>query len=718
MKNQELFNVLKRLQLNVEKNLYAYLVPEHILASLLEEPRFHEIATFCKADENDIRKIISDVIESQEKVSNPVDVVPSPDYTKTIKACSFFAETRSYEIRVEHILLALLGNGEESVAYYALVKNNITKENIERFIEEEDNHEDLKYATNLNGLAAQGKFDTLIGREQEIQRVIQILHKKRASNVILCSNPGVGKTALVEGLATKIVKGEVPETLRNACIWSLDLGSMVAGTKLRGEFEERLKSTIDSVLKNENTILFIDEIHNIVSAGSAEGALDASNILKPYLTDNRFRCIGATTYDEYKKKILKDKALARRFKKIDLNEPSKEETIQILTGLRNSYQEFHGVNFPDEIIRLIVDLSDRYLLGQFFPDKAIEVMDEIGSQYRSKLKNGTTVTKEDVETLIASMANVQNITVNNDDKLVLKNLAQNIKKDLFGQDDIVDKVVQHIKLAKAGLTSKNKPLGIFGAIGSTGSGKTEFAKQLAKNLGISLLKLDMSEYSEKNSVSKLIGTSPGYVGFDQSGALTEPMIQNPYRVVLLDEIEKADPAIYDLLLQVMDEGRLTDNNNREASFRNAIILMTSNVGASRAESAKTTIGFSGESTKDTILKDELKKKFTPEFRNRFTDIFYFNDLDESVIGMIVDKEIRYLNKSLEDKRIKVIISDSAKDFLVKKAVEEKMGGRPVERLVHKYIAEKLVDKILFEGFSNTNVIFEEKDSDLISTAIL
>jgi len=717
MKNQELLNVMKRLQLSVEKNLYAYLVPEHILYFLIDEPRFHEIATFCGADEEDIRKIISEFIEGLERAENPVDIVPTPDYTKTIKACSFFAETRSIDIRVEHVLLALLNNGEDSVAYYALVKNNITLENIYRFIEAPVNDESLKYTIDMTDLAKKGKFDKLIGREAELQRIIQILHKKRASNVILCSNPGVGKTALVEGLASKIVSGEVPETLKNACVWSVDLGAMVAGTKLRGEFEERLKSTIERVLKNENVILFIDEIHNIVGAGSSEGTLDASNILKPYLTGNQIRCIGATTYDEYKKKILKDKAFARRFKKIDLNEPSKEETIQILKGLRESYQEFHGVAFSDEVIEEIVNLSDRFLLGQFFPDKAIEVMDEIGSQYSADLKEGKEVTIEDIEILIATMANIPSVSVNNNDKKVLKDLASNIKKELFGQDDIVDKVVRHIKLAKVGLTNKNKPLGTFGAIGSTGSGKTEFAKQLAKNLGISFLKLDMSEYSEKNSVSKLIGTSPGYVGFEQSGALTEPLIQNPHCVVLLDEIEKADPAIYDLLLQVMDEGKLTDNNNREASFRNAIVLMTSNVGASKAEKAKCVIGFNGESTKAEVLNDELKKKFSPEFRNRFTEIFQFNDLDEKVIGMIVDKEIRHLNESLEDKGITIKITDSAKEFLVKKAAEEKMGGRPVERLVHKYIAEKLVDKILFEDFANTEVIFDEKECDLISAAI-
>ena len=713
MRNEELLRTLQKVQTVVETNRYAFILPEHILWALLDDQRFVEIAKFCNADIDHIRKMIKDLLNLQEKARILTDILPTQEYTKTIKTCALYAEMRSSEVRIEHILLAILSNGPESVATYSLLTNGITEEKINQFIDDSLCLKSVKFAVNLTEKALQGKIDPIIGREAEIERMIQILHKKRSSNALLVGNPGTGKSAVTEGLALKIATGNVPETLNGVGLWSLDMGAMVAGTKFRGEFEERLKNTIDSVLQNENVILFIDEIHNIVGAGGcSDGALDAGNILKPYLTDGNFRCIGATTYEEYKKHILKDRALARRFKKIDLKEPTKAETLRILHGLRPSYEKFHNVTFSNEVLESIVELSERYLTDQYFPDKAIELMDEIGSKYRSGLEAGKKAALEDVETLVCKIANIPGVRAKDSEKAVLKNLAENIKKELFGQDEIVDKVVNHIKLAKAGLSGKTKPLGCFGLIGNSGSGKTEFARQLAKHLGISFLKLDMSEYSEKNSVSKLIGTSPGYVGFEQSGSLTEPLIRTPHCVVLFDEIEKADPAIYDLLLQVMDEGRLTDNNNREASFRNAIILMTSNAGCARAEGAGTFIGFTGESRKESILDESLKKIFSPEFRNRFTEIFRFNDPGEETVAMIIDKEIRILNENTANKNIVVSLTPEAKEFILKKAMGEKMGGRPVERLIHKHVVEKLANAILFENLHDKVIVFEKNGENL------
>ena len=714
MSNPEMYRILQRVQNTVQKQMHLYIIPEHLLISAAEEDRFDEIVNFCKSNKENILKIVNETIDSLEKANVYSDITATPEYTKTLKICTDYAESKKSEIRVEHVLLAILNLGPDSLANYALVSNKITLEMVEKFISQDKNKADFKYAENLTEKARNGEFDKIIGRKNELERIIQILHKKRSSNVILVSLPGVGKTALVQGLASKIAKNEVPDSLKNVNIWSLDLGSMIAGTRFRGEFEERLKMTINNVLKDGNVVLFIDEIHNIIGAGSgSDSSLDAGNILKPYLTDGRFRCIGATTYEEYKKHILKDRAFARRFKKIDLTEPSQQETIEILNGLRESYESFHGIKFPTEVLGKITELSDRYLTDQYFPDKAIEIMDEIGSKYRSGLKTGPEATVEDVEELICKIANIPNIEASKNDKDLLKNLSQNLKRELFGQDEIIEKIVNHIKVAKAGLTKKTKPICVFGMIGRSGTGKTELAKLLAKNLGISFLKLDMSEYSEKNSVSKLIGTSPGYVGFEQSGALTEPLIRNPNCVVLFDEIEKADKSIYDLLLQVMDEGRLTDNNNRIASFRNAIILMSSNVGCAKAEKVGNFIGFlENESKKESVLDSALKSTFSPEFRNRFTEIFKFNDLDRNVIAMIVDKEIKNLNDSLKEKKIEVILNDEAKDFIVEKAMQEDMGGRPVERLIQRHVAEKIVDAILFANLSDTFITFKKGNDDL------
>ena len=538
------------------------------------------------------------------------------------------------------------------------------------------------------------------------------------SNGIVSHN--CGKSAIVEGLALRITQGEVPDSVKDKQVYALDVSSMLAGSKFRGEFEERLQNVIKDCASNPNIILFIDEIHNICGAGgNGDGSMDASNIIKPYLSRGELHCIGATTYEEYKKHIEKDKAFCRRFKKIDIGEPNIEETCKILFGLKDKYEEFHHVKFEDEIIKYIVTLSDRYIIDRAFPDKAIDIMDEIGAKYHSGLLQGEFVTKKDVESVICAIANIPKIEADDNEKEKLKTLSFKIKENLYGQDEIVDKIVRQIRINKSGMGNKEKP--IFSAIfiGSSGTGKSELARQLASALGIGFVKLDMSEYSEEYSVSKLIGSAAGYVGYDQPGALTEPLIRQPHCVILLDEIEKAHHNVYNLLLQVLDEGKLTDNHGKEANFRNAIVLMTSNIGCNDADNANSPIAFTPNdkdllNKQNKILGDTFKQQFPPEFRNRLTNVFYFNPIDKVSMGMIVEKNIKRINQALKDKLVNISIADDAKKYFVDKAFEEKAGGRPVERLIDEYVSEKVADEILFGKLSNGgNVTINYQNSEIV-----
>lgn len=724
--NNERFSEIKHLvnlvQNFAEINKYAFLVSEMMLLVLTEDDKCRKCMLSVAAAEeksNLMNGIHNDLLEyineNVERTKSSDGIHETPAYVRLIQASISAGAMRGIEPD-SLCAFQMVFADRDSACAAILSKYGIYEENVIKYITEyrkqkisdHTKHEFLEqFAINLTSLAKDGKIDPLIGREKEVRRVIQILSKRKSCCPILLGNPGTGKSAIVEGLALKIAEGnDLPKSLIGKEIYAIDLTGMLAGTKYRGEFEARLEGVIKELAADENSIAFLDEMHMIVGAGSSEGAMDCSNILKPYLSRGQIRVIGATTYDEYKNKIEKDKAFCRRFKKVDVPESSPEDTVKILRGLSKKYEEFHGVKFPDEVLEKAVSLSGRYLLQKFFPDKAIDVIDEVGARYRSGLKDGDTVTVSDVEEVVCEMANIPKITVEEDGKEMLQNLGENIKKELFGQDETVDKIVRQIRMERAGLKNRNKPLG-FLELGPTGCGKTELARVLAKELKIGFTKLDMSEYREEYSVSKLIGSSAGYVGYEQAGALTEPLIKNPHQIVLLDEIEKANASVYNLLLQVLDDGRLTDNHGREASFRNAIVIMTSNVGFADAEQMSRSMGFDSDDEKHQerqrkAVEDAFRKRFSPEFRNRLTDVFYFNPLNEQTMAMIVDKSIRRIQDAVSEKKIEIAVSDEAKEWFVKKAMEENCGGRPVERLVDSEVSERLASEILFGKFSDGN----------------
>ena len=719
----EIKKIVSEVQTYVEKNHHAFVLPEHLLYILLDDSKVSAFLKRLKFNKKEVKENLEHFFEDIEKVKDVSKIVATTSYTQVIQKAIVLADMRACSPDTLHIFHALY-NSEETFARYYLLKQGLKEEDIIDYIQSRSTIKTThleKYATNLVDMARMGCINKIGGRNKEVERMIQILNKKKSNNVILTSMPGVGKSAVVEGLAKRICDGDVPEAIKGYDVWAIDLSSMISGTKFRGEFEERLNNVIKEISTNPKCFTFIDEIHTVVGAGSgAEGSLDASNILKPYLSRGELRLIGATTYDEYKNRILKDKAFSRRFKKIDLKEPNYDETLEILEGIKGEYEEYHGVKYDTEILKLIIELSGRYVVDKFYPDKAIDVLDEVGSQYRSGIKFGEFVKKEDVEDVICRMANIKEITSSVGEKDKVKNLSENIKKELFGQEETVDKIVRKVKMAKAGLANKGKPLVVSLLLGKTGTGKTEFAKQLAKNLDMNFVKLDMSEYSLEMDVNKLTGCAQGFVGYEQSGALTEPIIQNPNTVLLLDEIEKAHKNVYNLLLQMMDEGKLTDNNGREANYKNSIVIMTSNVGVAQAEETSDVAGFirsveEKEKDKLEVMEKVMKKYFSPEFRNRIQEICVFNDLNEKSLRMIVDKNVRRINNDLKEKNIEIVLTDNAIDKIVEESAKEKMGGRPVERLVNKHISEKIVDEILYGKLeSGGKVIVDfEKDEEFI-----
>ncbi|MFN3565508.1 MAG: ATP-dependent Clp protease ATP-binding subunit ClpA [Burkholderiaceae bacterium] len=712
---------------------HEFITVEHLLLALLDNPSAAEVLRACACNIEDLRKSLQNFIADNTPVLPPnseADTQPTLGFQRVIQRAIMHVQSTSNgkkEVTGANVLVAIFGEKDSHAVYY-LHQQGVTRLDVVNFIShgitkapqdsdksgkghggEQDEQQSEgreqasaleQYTMNLNALARDGKIDPLIGREPEVERVIQVLCRRRKNNPLLVGEAGVGKTAIAEGLAWRIVKGEVPEILDKSTVYSLDMGALLAGTKYRGDFEQRLKAVLKQLKSNANAILFIDEIHTLIGAGSASGGtLDASNLLKPALASGQLKCIGATTYNEYRGIFEKDHALSRRFQKIDVTEPTVAQTIEILKGLKSRFEEHHGVKYSAGAITAAAELSAKYINDRHLPDKAIDVIDEAGAAQRilplSKRKK--TIGKNEVEDIIAKIARIPPQTVSSDDRAQLKNLERNLKNVVFGQDPAIDALASAIKMARSGLGKPDKPIGSFLFSGPTGVGKTEVAKQLAFTLGIELIRFDMSEYMERHAVSRLIGAPPGYVGFDQGGLLTEAISKKPHAVLLLDEIEKAHPDIFNILLQVMDHGTLTDNNGRKADFRNVIIIMTTNAGAETLQ--RRSIGFSDVRQPGDELAD-IKRMFTPEFRNRLDAIISFRALDEEIILRVVDKFLMQLEDQLHEKKVDVTFSDALRKLLAKKGFDPVMGARPMARLIQDTIRKALADELLFGRLVN------------------
>lgn len=730
---------------------HEYVLLEHVLYALLHDPDTREVLEACGGDVEQLKEQLVEFFTNEvENIPGKSDYLPEESLAvqRVIqRAANHVISSDKEAINGVNILVAMFSE-EESHAVYFLLQQEITRFEVVSYIshgmgntdlEDEIDEDDLldsedfgdadfddeprprkagdtlnKYTVNLTEKASSGQIDRIVGRKNELKRMIQTLCRRRKNNPVLVGEPGVGKTAVVEGLALQIIDGDVPEHLKNAEIFALDLGALVAGTKFRGDFEERLKAVVTGLKEKENAILFIDEIHMIVGAGATSGgSMDASNLLKPALSSGEIKCIGSTTYNEFKNYILKDRALARRFHKIDIKEPSVNETVAILKGIKSYYEGHHNVNYPASTLKAAAELASRYMNDRFLPDKAIDVLDEAGAARvlvpASKQKKSITV--RDVENTIAEMAMIPPAKVSSSDRDKLLSLADDLKKVVFGQDEAVDSMAKAIKMSRSGLKDEDKPVGCFLFTGPTGVGKTELSKQLAKLLDVEFLRFDMSEYSEKHTVSRLIGAPPGYVGFDQGGLLTDAVNKQPYSLVLLDEIEKAHAEIYNILLQVMDHGTLTDNNGRKADFRNVVLIMTSNVGA--REMSSNSIGFDSSPQSDASNK-AVERHFTPEFRNRLDSIIHFKPLTQKLMENVAEKFVEDLKVKLQKKKILLKLMPKAKTWLAKHGFDEKFGARPMARLINKEIKEKLVDQLLEDDIKEgAIVIIDEAQGKLV-----
>ena len=704
---------------------HEFITVEHLLLALLDNPSAAEVMRACAVNIEDLRKTLTNFINDNTPTvpgSSEVDTQPTLGFQRVIQRAIMHVQSASNgkkEVTGANVLVAIFGEKDSHAVYY-LHQQGVTRLDVVNFIshgvrkdsqaesqkapegsEEAQTEAQQKespldqFTQNLNKLAAEGKIDPLIGRESEVERVIQTLCRRRKNNPLLVGEAGVGKTAIAEGLAWRVVQGEVPEILQNAVVYSLDMGALLAGTKYRGDFEQRLKSVLKQLKDNPNGILFVDEIHTIIGAGSASGGtLDASNLLKPALSSGQLKCIGATTYTEFRGVFEKDHALSRRFQKIDVNEPTVEQTIQILRGLKSRFEEHHGVKYSASALTSAAELAARFINDRHLPDKAIDVIDEAGAAQRilPKSKQKKTIGKSDIEDIISKIARIPPQSVNQDDRTKLQTIDRDLKNVVFGQDPAIEALASAIKMARAGLGKTDKPIGSFLFSGPTGVGKTEVAKQLAFILGIELIRFDMSEYMERHAVSRLIGAPPGYVGFDQGGLLTEAITKKPHAVLLLDEIEKAHPDIFNILLQVMDHGTLTDNNGRKADFRNVIIIMTTNAGAESLQ--KRSIGFTDKKEAGDEMAD-IKRMFTPEFRNRLDATISFRALDEEIILRVVDKFLMQLEEQLHEKKVEAVFSDGLRKFLARKGFDPLMGARPMSRLIQDMIRKALADELLF-----------------------
>ena len=725
MISQELEVSLHMAFMDARQKRHELITVEHLLLAMLDNPSASDVLKSCGAKIEKLRTDLSDHIEEHTPIvdgSNEVDTQPTLGFQRVIQRAMLHVQSSGKkEVTGANVLVAIFGE-KDSHAVYFLHQEGVARLDIVNFIahgiskvaESNENEEianeaepEIKsnksletYTINLNKLVAQGKIDPLIGRDAEVERLIQILCRRRKNNPLLVGEAGVGKTAIAEGLAKKIVENETPEILQGMVIYSLDLGALIAGTKYRGDFEQRLKDVLKLLAEQDNAILFIDEIHTIIGAGSASGGtLDASNLLKPALANGNLKCIGATTYQEYRTVFEKDHALARRFQKIDVEEPNVSTTISILKGLKSHFEKHHNVKFSSSALISAAELSAKFINDKQLPDKAIDVIDEAGAAQRilPKNKQKKLIGSKEIENVIAKMAKIPAQNVNKDDRNALQTLERDLKAVIFGQNKAIESLSSAIKMARSGLGSDNKPIGSFLFSGPTGVGKTEVARQLAYILGIELVRIDMSEYMERHSVSKLIGAPPGYVGFDQGGILTESVNKNPHSVLLLDEIEKAHPDVFNILLQVMDNGFLTDSNGRKTDFRNVTLIMTTNAGAEAL--SKASFGFT--QTKQTgDEQEDIKKLFSPEFRNRLDSIVSFTALDSDVILKVVDKFLIQLENQLHDKKVDATFTPKLKEFLAQKGFDPQMGARPMSRLIQDTIRKALADELLFGKLTN------------------
>lgn len=725
MLNKELEFTLNLAFKEAKEKRHEFMTVEHLLLSLLDNPAAGNVLQACDANIEALRRdLIEFIDETTPRIPEDEldrETQPTLGFQRVLQRAVFHVQSAGKtEVTGANVLAAIFSE-QESQAVYFLRRENITRLDVINYIshgvskyQNNDMHENMNssmeedmmtpegnespldsYCTNLNRRAKQGKIDPLIGRHEEIQRTIQVLCRRRKNNPLLVGEAGVGKTAIAEGLARRIVDGEIPDSIRGCVVYSLDLGALLAGTKYRGDFEKRLKAVLKQLGQQEGAILFIDEIHTIIGAGAASGGvMDASNLVKPLLVNGELKCIGSTTYQEYRGIFEKDRALARRFQKIDISEPTIDETFEILKGLKGKLEAHHGVKFSIASLKAAAELSAKYINDRFLPDKAIDVVDEAGA-YQNLLtanKRKKIISVTEIESVVAKIARIPIKKVSARDKDTLRNLERDLKLLVYGQDQAITALASAIKLGRSGLREPQKPVGCFLFAGPTGVGKTEVTRQLANVLGIELLRFDMSEYMEKHTVSRLIGAPPGYVGYDQGGLLTEAVTKNPHAVLLLDEIEKAHPDVFNLLLQIMDHGTLTDTNGRQADFRHIILVMTSNAGAS--EIVRNSIGFSTQDNTNDGL-EVIKKQFSPEFRNRLDAIINFAPLDTQTIGLVVDKFIMELDEQLSHKGVTFTVDKSAREWLMEHGYDKAMGARPMARLIQENIKKPLADELLF-----------------------
>src|SRR5215207_1429136 len=717
---QELEVSLHMAFMEARQKRHEFITVEHLLLALLDNPSASEVLRACADDIDELRKLLSDFVTEHTPIlaGDDVDTQPTLGFQRVIQRAILHVQSSGKkEVTGANVLVAIFGE-KDSHAVYFLHQKGVTRLDVVNYIshgiskvpqaqqaktetDAETEHEAQpggaleNYTLNLNALALSGKIDPLIGRDKELERVVQTLCRRRNNNPLLVGEAGVGKTAIAEGLARRIVEGNVPDILAKCQVYALDMGALLAGTKYRGDFEQRLKAVLKQLVDNPHAILFIDEIHTLIGAGAASGGtLDASNLLKPALSTGQLKCIGATTYQEYRGVFEKDHALSRRFQKVDVIEPTVAETVLILKGLKSRFEAHHGVKYQPSALSAAAELSARFINDRHLPDKAIDVIDEAGAAQKilPKSRQKRVISKHEIEEIIAKITRIPAQTVSSDDRNALKNLDRDLKATVFGQDKAIDALSAAIKMARSGLGNPQKPTGCFPFSGPTGVGKTEVAKQLAFIMGVELIRFDMSEYMERHAVSRLIGAPPGYVGFDQGGLLTEAVTKHPYSVLLLDEIEKAHPDIFNILLQVMDHGTLTDNNGRKADFRNVAIIMTTNAGAE--ESSRASVGFTLQDH-STDAMEILKKLFTPEFRNRLDAIIQFEPLDEQSVARVVDKLVVELEAQLDKNEVTIELDPAARDWVAARGYDKKMGARPMARVIQEHIKRPLAEELLF-----------------------